>query len=354
MSDEQAFINESTASELTHPERLGPALVAATGDDRWAQHSASLITGGKSNLTFELRSEAGSLILRRPPTGHLLPRAHDMHREARVQRALAGNDVPVATVVLAEAEAHTLDVPFYVMTKVEGVIPRATFPTGYADAPKERLAVTNALIDGLVALHRVDPAAVGLADYGRTEGFAQRQVRTWTRQWEATRTAEVPAMSELGTRLAEHAWTEPERASIVHGDYRFDNCVFATTDPGHLAAVLDWELSTLGDPLADLGLLLFYWVEAGDSVPLLTPAPSRDPGFPTRRHLLDRYADATQANLTDIASYVALAHFKFAAIAQGVATRAAAGQMAGQDFGDLGLEIERIAAAGVAALNEGN
>jgi len=353
MSEERSFVDETSSAELTHPERLGPALARATGDDRWLQHATTLITGGKSNLTFELASEAGSLILRRPPTGHLLPRAHDMQREARVQRALAGTGVPVATVVLAEAEPHTLDVPFYVMEKVEGVIPRDTLPSGYADLPAERTALTDALVDGLVALHGIDPTAIGLGDYGRTGGFAQRQVRTWTRQWEATLTADVPAMSELGSRLAVHAWTEPARASIVHGDYRLDNCVFAPADPGRLAAVLDWEMSTIGDPLADLGLLLFYWVEAGQPTPVLTPAPSREPGFPSRRHLLDRYADATHADLTDIAAYVALAHFKFAAIAQGIAARVEAGQMAGQDFGDLDLEVERIAAAGVAALDEG-
>jgi len=354
MNEERPFTTGNPTTDLTRPERLGPALVRATGDERWLQHTATLITGGKSNLTFELTSEAGSLILRRPPTGHLLPRAHDMQREARVQQALAGTGVPVATIVLIEAEPDTLDVPFYVMEKVAGVIPRDSLPPGYADLRAGRTAMTDALVDGLVAVHGVDPVAVGLGDFGRTGGFAQRQVRTWTRQWEATRTVDVPAMTELGTRLAGHAWTEPARATIVHGDYRLDNCVFDPADPGRLAAVLDWEMSTLGDPLTDLGLLLFYWIEADEEGPVLTPALSREPGFPGRGHLLDRYADATRADLAGISAYVALAHFKFAAIAQGILARVRAGQMAGQDFGDLGLEVERIAAAGVAALDEGD
>jgi aminoglycoside phosphotransferase (APT) family kinase protein len=160
------------------------------------------------------------------------------------------------------------------------------------------------------------------------------------------------AFDQLARRLASHEWDDPDRAVIVHGDYRLDNCIFRSDDPGRLTAVLDWELSTLGDPLADLGLALLYWVEAGEPVPLITPALTAEAGFPGREHLVNRYAAATGADLSHIDAYTALAHFKFAAIAQGVAARVAAGQMAGQDFGDLDAEVERIAEAGLAVLNQ--
>ena len=275
-------------SDLTRPERLGPALARSTGDDRWLEHGVRLIAGGKSNLTFELSCGAGSLILRRPPTGQLLPRAHDMSREARVQRALQGTPVPVAGIVLEEREPHLLDVPFYVMEKVPGLVLREELPPGYAPDPADRIALADALVDRLVALHGVDPTRVGLADYGRAEGFAQRQVRTWMRQWDASKTHEVTVVDELAARLQAHAWSEPERPAIVHGDYRVDNCLFDAHDPRRLAAVLDWELCTLGDPLADLGMLLFYWVEAGDPTPVLTPSLTAQDGFPDRDHLVAR------------------------------------------------------------------
>jgi aminoglycoside phosphotransferase (APT) family kinase protein len=161
----------------------------------------------------------------------------------------------------------------------------------------------------------------------------------------------VAVVDELARRLGEHPWSEPARPAIVHGDYRLDNCVFDAVDPSRLAAVLDWELSTLGDPLADLGALLFYWVQAGEPTPVLTPALTASEGFPDRDHLVARYAQGSDADLSDLHAYVAFAHFKFAGIAQGIAARVAGGQMAGQDFGDLDAEVERIAQAGLDVLD---
>jgi aminoglycoside phosphotransferase (APT) family kinase protein len=161
----------------------------------------------------------------------------------------------------------------------------------------------------------------------------------------------VRAVDELGGRLA-RLLPESQRASIVHGDYRLDNCLMALADPSRVTAVLDWELSTLGDPLTDLGLLLFYWREPGEDQPALTPAVTRNPGFPGRAHLAERYAWRTGAQLDGIAFYEAFAHFKFAVIAQGIAARVTAGSMAGQDFGSLDQEVLKIAEEGLSRLEE--
>jgi aminoglycoside phosphotransferase (APT) family kinase protein len=336
-------------ADLVRPDLVGPAIAASTGDDRWRACEARLIAGGKSNLTFELRSSAGELILRRPPSGELLPSAHDMGREARVQQALAGSRVPVPTVVLRD-DGAVLGVPFYVMTKVPGHVIRDDLPAGYADAPADRVAIADALVDALTELHAIDHAEVGLADYGRPEGFLERQLRRWTKQWQSAMTEPVPAVDELARRLGRRL-PRSRRGTIVHGDYRLDNCLLDTENPARVAAVLDWELSTLGDPLTDLGMLMFYWVEPGAPRPALTPAVTQAAGFPGRRHLAERYASRTGTDLDDLVFYEAFAHFKFAAIAQGIAARVAAGSMAGQDFGDLNGEVVRIAETGLTLLS---
>ncbi len=337
---------ECGIADLVRLERLAPALVEATGDARWAETAAALISGGKSNLTFALSSPAGELVLRRPPDGPLLPRAHDMVREARVQAALSGTGVPVAGIVVVD-DGELIGVPCYVMERVPGHVIRDRLPDGYAATAAERERLAFAFVDALAALHRVDAAGVGLADYGRPDGYAARQVRTWTGQWERSKTHDVPEVDELARRLGARI-PEQTGSSIVHGDYRIDNCVLDAADPGRINAVLDWELSTLGDPLADLGYVLMFWQHPGEpAVSSLTPTVSDQPGFPTRTRLLDRYAEVTGADLTGIDFYVALAHLKFAVIAQGVARRSASGAMGGQSFGDLDEEIARLARTGL-------
>ena len=335
---------------LVRPDLVGPVLARALGDSRWQRPQAALIPGGKSNLTFDLTSEAGTVVLRRPPDGPLLPRAHDMGREARVQRALATTSVPVPGIVF-EDPGELIGVPFYVMEKVDGHVVRDTLPAGWAESAEDRRAIADALVDMLADLHAVDPGEVGLPDFGRPAGLGEREVRRWSEQWERSKSRDVLAVDELARRLRADPPAGPGGA-IVHGDFRLDNCLMATQMPPSVAAVLDWELATLGDPLADLGLLLFYWRQNGEAKPVLTPAPSMLPGFPPRSYLADRYAKRTGADLSDLTAYVALAHFKFAVIAQGIAARVRAGSMAGQEFGDLDAEVERIAGEGLAMLGK--
>jgi aminoglycoside phosphotransferase (APT) family kinase protein len=334
--------------DLVPLDKLGPALVEATGDARWEAPQVELISGGKSNLTFTLSSDAGELILRRPPTGELLPSAHDMRREARVQNALAGTNVPVARIVLADG-GDLIGIGCYVMEKVPGHVIRGAMPDGYATTPEERRQMGLVFADTLAQLHAVDPDASCLGDYGRPEGFMARQLRRWTGQWEASRTHEVPEIEELGRRLAQ-AVPEPPRATIIHGDYRLDNVVFDAADPGRINAVLDWELSTVGDPLTDLALLTLFWTEPGEEQLSLILGVTDLPGFPSRTEMLERYADASGADLADLSFYQAFAHFKFAIIVQGVQARAGAGAMGGQDFGNLDEEILQLGRSGLALI----
>jgi aminoglycoside phosphotransferase (APT) family kinase protein len=327
---------------------LSPALVEAAGDARWSQVKAELISGGKSNLTFTLSSAAGELVLRRPPTGKLLPSAHDMAREARIQAALADCPVPTARILLVD-QGDLLGFPFYVMEKVAGHVVRGDLPPGYATTPEQRRAIGEVFVDTLAALHEVEYEAVGLGDYGRPEGFMARQVRRWTSQWETSRFHEVAEIEELGARLAASVPVQ-RRATIVHGDYRLDNVVLDPDAAGRISAVLDWELSTLGDPMTDLALLLLFWREEGEPELSLIPGVTHLPGFPTRAQMLSRYTESAGVDVSEMDWYLAFAHFKFAVIAQGVSARSRAGAMGGQDFGDLDAEVLSLGQRGLALL----
>ncbi len=331
--------------ELVGGERLGRALSEKTGDEAWLDTRAELISGGKSNLTFRLQSAAGELILRRPPQGTLLPSAHDMGREARVQQALAQSNVPVAPIVLSDA-GELIGVPCYVMGMIPGHVIRGELPPGFASTPAERVRMAFAFVDTLAALHRIDYDAVGLSDYGRPGGFMERQVRRWSGQWEKSKTHDVPEISELGRRLTRRVPVQ-RRSTIVHGDYRLDNVVYDETNAGKINAVLDWELSTLGDPLTDVALLMLFWRDPDEKEFDLIPGVSRLPGFPDRADLLERYVTESGADLSEMGYYQAFAHYKFAIILQGVASRSAAGAMGGQHFGNLDNEVLGLAQAGL-------
>ena len=237
------------------------------------------IAGGRSNLTYRVTDAAGtSWVLRRPPLHGVLPSAHDMGREHRVISALAGTPVPVpATFGLCQDPAVT-GAPFYVMAYVDGIVPRdeATVAAGLDEPARARAA--DSLVDALVALHRVDPGQVGLGQLGRHHGYLERQLARWQRQLDQARTRPLPALDEVHRRLEANLPAQVGPARIVHGDFRLDNVVLSPA--GQVLAVLDWELCTLGDPLADVGLLLVYWAEPGDQTLPLGSAPTSCPASP--------------------------------------------------------------------------
>jgi aminoglycoside phosphotransferase (APT) family kinase protein len=331
------------------PEVIGPHLAEVLHDARWRDCRVALISGGKSNLTYRVACDAGEVVLRRPPLGHVLPTAHDMAREYRVVSALHGTRVPVPRTFYLADSGSVLGVPFYLMERVVGHICRNQLPPGYAATPAEREAIGGALIETLAYLHVTDPAAVGLADFGRGTGFMERQLRRWSKQWESSKTADLPALESLRDELA---GTVPEQAAvtIVHGDFRLDNTILHPTRPGEIVAVLDWEMSTLGDPLADLGALLAYWSEPGDDdvvvAARVVPSVTSAEGFPSREEIVRRYAEITGFDVTGIAWYLAFAYFKLAVVAQGIAVRVAGGAMLGSGFDEAQAIVEPLVRAG--------
>jgi aminoglycoside phosphotransferase (APT) family kinase protein len=338
------------------PTIVGPYLAEVLGDERWRSVDVQLIAAGMSNLTYVVTPDGGSaddaVILRRPPTGAVLATAHDMAREHRVISALGATDVPVPRTLHLCTDESVLGAPFYVMERVVGIHVVHEFPPGYADEPAQRRAVGEGLIDVLADLHTVDYDAVGLSEFGRPEGFAARQVRRWTKQWDATRDQDRPALDALGARLAETV-PSAQRSSIVHGDYRLDNCLLDPETPGRIRAVLDWEMSTLGDPLTDLGMMFVYWPEAGEERATTLSPVTTLPGFPTRREIMERYAARTGADLSELNWYVGFAFFKFAAIMAGIVARSAAGAMAGKDTSGYAERIDPCVELGRAALDDG-
>lgn len=307
----------------------------------------SLIAGGHSNLTYAITDAGGRRwVLRRPPLGHVLESAHDVAREHRIISALAGTDVPVAPTIGVCEDVSINDAPFYVMAFVDGLVPHD------AEAAREvpesdREALGFSVIDVLARLHAIDPDAVGLGQLGRKEAYLERQLKRWTKQWENSKTREIPAMEESRRLLAERM-PEQVGASIVHGDYRLGNMLVAGP---RIEAVLDWELCTLGDPLADVGYLLNSWIQPGelDTRPGDQP-PTTVGGFPTREAMVERYQSATGRDLSAISYYRAFSHWRLAAIGEGVYKRYLVGAMGERDDLDLSAFADSVVNRAEAAL----
>jgi aminoglycoside phosphotransferase (APT) family kinase protein len=310
--------------------------------------SGELLAGGRSNLTYLVCDERRSWVVRRPPLGHVLATAHDMVREYRVMTALADTDVPVPlTYSLCEDES-VIGAPFYVMQNVVGSVYRTAEAAAALGLPRLTDAAGE-LAQVLARLHRTEPGAVGLADFGRPEGYLERQLARWSKQLAASRSRELPGIDELRDRLADALPPTP-RAAIVHGDYRLDNVIFGADD--RIAAVLDWEMATLGDPLTDIGSLLLYWemLVSGQGLFGAVPPGAR---FPRGEVFLERYAAAGGAELDHLRWYVAFAAFKLAVISEGIHYRFRAGQTVGAGFERIGEAVPVLVERGHTILSEG-
>ncbi|MEE6263609.1 phosphotransferase family protein [Plantactinospora sonchi] len=325
---------------------------------------AELLTGGRSNLTYLVRGGDREFVLRRPPLGHVLATAHDMGREHRVITALADTAVPVPAALAYCPDESVLGAPFYLMERVPGTVYRSRAQTSaLSSGQRRRLALL--MMDVLAALHTVDPAEVGLADFGRPDGFLARQVRRWGGQLDRSRSRPLPGIDELRERLAAHppdGSGAGNRGRIVHGDYRLDNLIVELpADPagvsGRVRAVLDWEMATLGDPLADLGLLLTYWEVLGGAEPPVVTGPvdglGPGAGFPTGAELIDRYAARGGVDVGPLDWHVALGCFKLAVICEGIHYRHCLGQTVGAGFDRIGTLVAPLVAHGLTALRAG-
>jgi aminoglycoside phosphotransferase (APT) family kinase protein len=323
-----------------------------------------VVSGGRSNLTYVVQDRAHRWVVRRPPLAHVLPTAHDMAREWRIISALQGTPIPVPGTVVFCADAEVIGAPFYVMDYVDGHVVRDALPENWPHTAATRQAMSTALVDTLLALHDAEPAALGLEGFGHPEGFLERQVRRWWQQWEASKTRDLPAIEELHRRLL--AGLPPQSPpGIVHGDFRFDNVIYVRDDPGHIAAVVDWEMSTIGDPLCDLGLLIVYWVTGPeDTAADILPGAHAGlgVGFPTWTEMVARYAAAGTRDLTHLEWYVALGHYKLAIIAEGIHARFLLGMTVGDGFDTMGPSVPlivdralaRASASGLAHLSGGD
>jgi aminoglycoside phosphotransferase (APT) family kinase protein len=297
-----------------------------------------LVAGGRSNLTFIVTDATGRrFVLRRPPTSHVLPSAHDMGREHRIIEALGPTPVPVPpTLGYCDDEAVN-GRPFYVMGYVDGHVLRDAGIVEKTLAPEQRRTAGEDLIDVLVALHGVDVDAVGLGDLARREAYIERQLKRWYGQFQqsaATQGRTVPIIDEMHNFLASRV-PEQGAASIVHGDYRLDNTMFS--DEGRVLAVLDWEICTLGDPMADLGLLMVYWAEPGSPNTVLGITPTTVSGFPSRAEMAQRYAERSGRDISHLEFFVAFGYWKLACILEGVYARYAGGAMGGDRSGFEGM-----------------
>ncbi|NUU26057.1 MAG: phosphotransferase family protein [Streptomycetaceae bacterium] len=317
----------------------------------------SLLSGGRSNLTYELRADpthgpaAGERrwVLRRPPLGMIPETAHDMAREAAVMAALAPTPVPVPAVIARCDELGVLGAPFYVMEKVEGTVFRSDADLA-ALTPDAATSLAHGFVDTMAALHLVDPGRVGLDGFGRADGYLARQVRRWGRQLEATCEREIPGFAELAAKLGADIPAQP-RAAVVHGDYRLDNVIVDPHAPHGVRAVLDWEMATLGDPLADLGLFHLYWIGWHGIDNPIAGTPGALPGFPAWETLAERYATRTGLNLERFAWYAAFACFKLAVICEGIHTRHTRGLTVGDGFASIGDMVPQLVDRGLTTLH---
>ncbi|MGW6928683.1 phosphotransferase family protein [Lentzea sp. NPDC054927] len=315
--------------------------------------SGELFRGGRSNLTYRVTDGAQSWVLRRPPLGHVLATAHDMAREFRVISALEATSVPVPHAHQLVEDTSVIGAPFYLMSEMPGVALRERSQAPWLNSEKATV-LSRKLVDVLADLHSVDPDSVGLGDFGRPEGFLARQVKRWGKQLDASRSRDLPGIDELRDKLADTVPDSP-RVAIIHGDYRLDNAL-VTESPLRISAVLDWEMATLGDPLADLGLLYVYWeglgVDTAAGSDPITGGVTSMPGFLTADQLVARYTTRTGTDTSGLGWYIAFGYFKLAVIVEGIHFRFASGKTVGAGFEKLGAFTAPLVRQGLAAAHK--
>jgi aminoglycoside phosphotransferase (APT) family kinase protein len=298
----------------------------------------SLIAGGRSNLTFRVSDSAGAAwALRRPPVSHVLPTAHDMTREYRMLDSLGPTGLPVPVTVGLCKDPEVTGAPFYVMEFVDGLVIRDAASAEKQLTIEARRTAGESVADTLAAIHAVDIDAVGLSDFARRDGYAERQLKRWLSQFESSHVEGIESAGVVREAHSMLAARVPEQTAttIVHGDYRLDNVVIS--NDGHVRAVLDWEICTLGDPMADLGLLMVYWNEPGERAVIAGVTPTALAGFPSRAEMKARYEASSGRDVAALDFYVAFGYWKLACILQGVFNRYAGGAAAGDRSGVDGM-----------------
>lgn len=304
---------------------------------------ATRFVGGHSNITYRIDDAIGrSAVLRRPPVSHTLSSAHDVLREHRIMSALAATAVPVPAMLAACTDASVIGAPFFVMSTVPGHVVRDAAAVTELLTPDARRRVSESLVDTLAALHDVDIDAVGLGDLAKRESYIERQLKRWYGQFTEQRTRDLPLLDDVHARLAARV-PQQHGAAIVHGDYRIDNCIL--DDSGNVAAVLDWELCTLGDPLADVGIMLAYYTGPGDAPSPWQSQPSRADGFLDRRDLAERYGRRSGRDVSQIDFYVAFAYWKVACIIEGVYARYVGGALGTRSEDEIAPFVTQVDAA---------
>lgn len=322
----------------------------AEGIDVDGELTVEMISGGRSNLTYKVYDDTSTWVVRRPPTSGLTPSAHDMAREWAVTDALASTAVPVAETVAFDREGAVLGAPMTVVRFVPGRVVRTR--EDLRDLTDEQVADNAAeLVRVLAELHAVDPAAVGLEKFGRPDGFVARQVATWARQWQTVKTRELPDVDRLH-RALEAAVPTRSAASIVHGDFRVDNTILDAQDVSSVAAVVDWEMSTLGDPLTDVALMCVYRQPVFDAV-LGADAAWTSDRYPSAADLVQQYAVRSGREVDNWGFYVALANFKLGVIGEGITHRALSGSDTGAGARNAADATGEFIAAGLRALSAG-
>jgi aminoglycoside phosphotransferase (APT) family kinase protein len=306
-----------------------------------------VIAGGHSNLTYRVvGSDGTAYVLRRPPLGHRLASAHDMGREHRIIAALQSTKVPVAPALGLCTDESVNDAPFYVMGFVDGHVVRDRDVAEATLSPTARRRAGESLVDTMAAIHAVDLGACGLDDLGKHEGYIARQLKRWYGQWNDQKTRDVPAVDHIHDALSERI-PDQGPATVVHGDYRLDNCIIG--DDGTVRAVLDWEICTLGDPMADLGLLQVYWTGPDDEASAWTGSATTAAGFLNRDELVARYAEASGRDVSQLPFYVSFAYWKLACILQGVYYRYLGGALGSRDPAELEPFVAQIDGAAARA-----